>query len=210
MIWLAGCGCGCLLVAAVVAIVGIAFLGWLGGNSKFVNSRDGLAGEPLNSYVDFSFEYPNTWTFEKTEPGGSNYAKVTHNNAAGSTLENLAISYYHDNTPAGNNTLASQLLNDQLLPQLKTGFPNLTKLGEGPAKFGTLDAYEMRLESAFNDAESGIKTIWMRVILVKNPKSERGISVIMMGTNLSSQVKGIDSLGTGGDLKSIADSFQFR
>src|SRR5688500_6204244 len=46
--------------------------------AQFVNSRANLTGKLAENYVDFSFNYPKSWSIDpKTQkPGGSNFIKV--------------------------------------------------------------------------------------------------------------------------------------
>jgi hypothetical protein len=59
----------------------------------------------------------------------------------------------------------------------------------------------------FNDAAKTM--IYGKTIVVHPPGKKNGVTILMLGTSLSRDVKGPDDLGTKGDTADILRSFKF-
>ncbi|HET8798290.1 MAG TPA: hypothetical protein VFO89_11420, partial [Thermoanaerobaculia bacterium] len=153
---LAGCGCLSLLLG-VVLLAGAYFARNGGGTSllerkpdmaQYTNTREGRSGNLAETYVDFTFEYPKTWTV-KSDPEGVNFVTVERSVDA-KTWENLNVGYFKTaGSPAANEQLYSQLI-AQLQSQFSNQFPGLQKVSEGPTTVGSYDAYEGLFSATVN------------------------------------------------------------
>jgi len=111
--------------------------------TRYTNSRSAFTGDLADNYVDFSFEYPKSWTRDPEAGKGDspNFVKVSNDTSDKFTIENFAVGYI-----TGNLTLLPQL-GAQLSDQLSKGFPNYEKVSEGKTRIGSNDGYEFRFKS---------------------------------------------------------------
>lgn len=182
----------------------------LAGTQTFVNSKDNLDGTLAEHYIDFSFSYPAGWTLdpESGKPGASNFAKVTNDLEGGFTVENFAVGYFFGTGSAVADAALFPTMAAQLSTQFEPGFPGYRKISEGKTRVGSYDGYELRFESTVPETGKGDMTIWGRAVMMPLEGSSRGVTIVMMATNLSPDVKGIDDVGVKGDLPFILDSLK--
>ncbi|MGI8467916.1 MAG: hypothetical protein ACR2N3_05635 [Pyrinomonadaceae bacterium] len=180
---------------------------------QFVNSRDNLTGNLANNYVDFSFNYPSSWTLDPTagKPGASNFAKVEKTNSDNYTMENFAVGYFSSSGSAEGDKLLFPKLADQLSSQFAKGFPNYAKLSEGATRVGSYDGYEFRLTATVTDAKGKSLPLWGRVVMIPNTAGKRnGVVIIMLATPLAPGVTSVDDVGVKGELPVILNSFRLN
>lgn len=176
----------------------------------FVNSPDNLDGSLAENYVDFSFSYPSNWTLdpESGKPGASNFAKVTHDIDGGFTLENFAVGYFAGTGSAAGDAAVFPKMVDALSKQFEPGFPGYRKISEGKTRVGDYDGYELRFESTIPETGKGTMRIWARAVMIPVAGSTHGVLIIMMATNLSPDVQGIEDVGVKGDLPLVLNSLK--
>ena len=227
--WIIGGVVGCLFLI-VVALVGLGLIGYLAskdgvtsrtspaptpsvattpapGTTRFVNSREGLTGTLADNYIDFTFDYPDTWQRDP-EPAPS-FVRVERTNAAGNTIENFSVGWFSSTGPAAGNTqLLSQVVNN-LSQQISGNFPGYTKVSEGPTTLGSYTGHELRFTGAANKGTRNELPFWGRVVVLPDPSgSNKGVSVIMLATGHSSEVKSLSDVGTKGELPVMINSFR--
>ena len=183
---------------------------------SYASSPQGLKGKLKENYVDFSFAYPKAW--ELKEDGQSekaqNFVKVERalkDNAKGEfTLENFAVGYFSTTgNPVKDATLYPQLV-AQLSSQFQKGFPNYKKVSEGKTKIGSMDAYEFRFQSKIDKTPRGPVTLWGRAVLLPKSKTKKGVALIMLASNLATEIKSAADIGAKGQLPAILNSFKFE
>jgi hypothetical protein len=179
---------------------------------QFVNSRANLTGKLAENYVDFSFDYPKSWSIDPAtqKPGASNFTKV-EKESDNFTMENFAVGYFSGSgSPAGDQALFPQLA-DQLSSQFSKGFPNYQKVSEGRARIGAYDAYEFRFSAELKNTPKGNLPIWGRVALIPNAAGKKnGVVLIMLATPLAPDVKSVNDVGVKGELPVIINSFKLN
>lgn len=176
---------------------------------RFVNSKDGLTGDLLRSYVDFSFDYPAGW--KKHTGGKDNFVKVERSTGKLMvTQESLAVGFYSGTGDPVKDKAWVEILLPSLEQQYKAGLPKFKKTAEGATKFGAYDGTHFRFTSEFPDPDVGTVNVWGRVVVVPDPNDARaGAMIIMLGTSHAPELKGEKDLGVKGELPVVIKSFKF-
>jgi hypothetical protein len=183
--------------------------------TKFTNSSASLDGKLAEHYFDFSFYYPNGWTFDPKagKSGATNFAKVeeTQEDSTGVyLLQNATISWYNSNGSFEADTSVFPERVKSLEAQLAKGFPGFEKVSEGETKVNSLPAYEFRFKGTFKNTGKGDLPYWGRVIFIPTGGgATTGAVVSLLATSLSSDVSGAEDLGKKGAMSVILDSFRF-
>lgn len=165
--------------------------------TKYVNSRSDFSGKLADNYVDFSFDYPDTW--KRVTDDTSNFVKVEK--AEGSdTIENFAVGYV-----SGTRTMLPQFA-QQVSDQFAPGFPHYKKVSEGETTIGSYEGYEFRFTA---EIVAG-RDVWGRVVLLPSEGSRKGAALVMLVTSLSPDVHGPREVGEKGELPIILNSFRLR
>lgn len=183
--------------------------------STFINSSDGLTGALKDNYVDFSFDYPESWVMDpaSSQDGASNFVRVERrltDKGGKFTQENFAVGYFHGTgSPSGDKALLPKLAK-QLEEQFAHGFSNYRLISQGPAKIGNYNGYGFRFESLVKNTSHGPVTLWGRMVLLPNPKAneKNGVSIMMLGSNLAPEIKSASDVGVKGELPVILKSFR--
>lgn len=176
----------------------------------YVNSRDKVEGTLATNYVDFSFRYPKTWKLDP-DPAPS-FVRVERANAAGNTIENFSVGWFAvtggSGSGAGNTALLSQVINN-LSSQVSGNFPNYQKIGEGATTVGRYSGYELRFGGAAGKGTAQELPYWGRIVIIPDPNgSKNGVSLIMLTTGHSKDVKGQADVGEKGELPVILKTFR--
>jgi hypothetical protein len=225
--WIIGGVLGCLflIIIVVVAVGGLAYLGFKkaeetaknlnsnvskptsGANTKqYVNSRQGRTGNLAQNFVDFSFDYPDNWEIDPNP--APNFVRVERKLDAGDdgnfTQENFAVGWV---------SATGTALDKQLMPQLATQFntqfaaqfPNYKKVSEGETKIGAYDGYEFRFTAEKNNVE-----FWGRVAMLAPPAGQKkGVALVMIASDRAPELTGVEDVGEKGELPVILESFRF-
>lgn len=176
----------------------------------YVNSRDKFEGTLATNYVDFSFRYPDTWKLDP-DPAPS-FVRVERANAAGNTIENFSVGWFAvtggSGSGAGNTALLSQVINN-LSNQVSGNFPNYEKVGEGATNIGRYSGYELRFSGAAQKGTRQELPYWGRIVIIPDPNgSKNGVSLIMLTTGHSKEIKGQADVGEKGELPIILKTFR--
>jgi hypothetical protein len=207
-------GCGCLSVIAGAAMIAVSFVAAdkLGGLKSddlahYQNTREGRTGNLSENYVDFSFDYPKTWTVKTTDPDNINFVTV-ENKVDDKTYENLNVGYFSPApTPEQNQELFHQV-QGQLEGQYAQQLRDFRKVSEGPSKVGNYDAHEA-LYDGWVDAQGQRVNVFLRVLFVTPPAGGKGVSMMMIGTSHDPDLKEVNDLATKGELPAVLESFKF-
>ncbi len=180
--------------------------------TEFVNSRANLDGKLAEYYSDFSFYYPNTWTKDPNAgvSGAGNFAKVDRQESPEFPQERFAVSYYESKGTfeADRSSFAKlvQTYSDRFAPI----YPNYRKVSEGETTISGHEGYEFRFESPVGKTPKGDITYWGRVVFLP-PGTEgqkNGITLLMLTSSLSPELKSADDVGIKGELPVILNSFK--
>ena len=172
--------------------------------TRYTNSRSAFSGQLADKYVDFSFEYPKSWTRDPEAGKGdsSNFVKVTNDTSDKFTIENFAVGTFW-----GGRALMPQLVS-QLSDQFSNSFSNYEKVSEGETRIGSIDGYEFRFKSRIENTSRGPVDFWGRVVLLPSSGS-RGVALVMLASSVGNEVRGPQDVGEKGDLPIILKSFRF-
>ncbi len=218
-------GVGCLVLIGIMCIVLIGGLAYLGkkvqstqatnvppaqqaaGTKQYVNSRVGRTGELAKNYVDFSFNYPETWELVPNQT--KNFVKVEREDENKTTLENFAVGWISATGTAFDKQLLPQLAK-QLGAQFASSFQDFAQVSEGETKVGAYEGYEVKFTAKLPDTPQGDADIYGRVVLLPPPSGQtKGVALVMLATSLAPEVNGVDDVGVKGEMANILDSFRF-
>jgi hypothetical protein len=177
------------------------------GWNTYTNVKATLPPSLQSDFTAFSFEYPKTFVLQPQSD--VNFVKVEKYTAAGkgNTAENFAVGYARFNDPdADSDTLYNGLL-DELSKQLAGGFHNYREVKRS---YTTVDGIRSRtalFQADFKDAPNIL--IFGKMIVVHPKGKAKGVTILMLGTSLSRDVKSADDLGTKADTADILNSFKF-
>ena len=176
----------------------------------YVNSRDKFTGTLADNYVDFSFRYPEDWKLDPNpEPS---FVRIENATAGGATVENFSVGWFAvtsgGGSGAGNTALLSQVINN-FGKQIEGNFPNYAKVAEGSTTVAGYSGYELRFNAFANKGTANEVPYWGRVIIIPDPNgTSKGVSLIMIASGHSDEVKGQADLGEKGELPIILDTFK--
>jgi hypothetical protein len=213
--FLGGCGCLSMMVGAV--LIGVSFFAGdtSGGGllepkpdlAHYANTREGRTGNLLESYVDFSFDYPKTWTLKTADPDNINFV-TAERSVDGKTYENLNVGYFTPAaTEAENQQLYTQVLG-QIEGQFSQQFRDFRKVTEGPTRIGEYDAHHA-LYDGWVEVGGQRVGVFVRAAFIPQPGGNRGVSMMMIGTTLNPALTEAADLGTKGELPLVLQSFKF-
>jgi hypothetical protein len=217
MPWILG-GCGCLaLIAIVLTIAGVAvyrakqkvveFRKDFRSTDTFINEKDKLPASLQSNFIAFSFEYPKSFSIQPQSD--VNFVKVEKYAAAGkgNTAENFAVGYASFDPPTAQSDALYDKLLDQLGQQLSGTFHNYKELKRTLVAVDGIQSRAALFQADFNDAAKTM--IYGKTIVVHPPGKKNGVTILILGTSLSRDIKSADDLGTKGDTADILRSFKF-
>ena len=178
-------------------------MGW----NTYVNTREKLPTELQRNFVAFSFNYPRT--FDLLPQSDINFVKVEKYAAAGkgNTSENFAVGYAWFNPPdAESDALYNELL-DKLGQQLSGGFHNYKEQKRISETVAGIRSRAALFQADIKEAPNIL--IFGKTIVVHPPGKKNGVTILMLGTSLSRDVKKPDDLGVKGETADILHSFKF-
>ena len=173
----------------------------------YVNRKDGLPSSLQEKFVAFRFIYPKT--FKVQSQSNVNFVKVEKYAEGGgnNTAENFAVGYASFNPPSVQNTALYDQLLDSLGKQIAGGFHNYTELKRIDVTIDGVHSRAAFFQADFNDAAKTM--IYGKTIVVHPPGKKNGVTILLLGTSLSRDIKSADDLGVKGDTAGILRSFRF-
>lgn len=177
------------------------------GWNTYINVKDNLPAGLQPNFVAFSFNYPKSFNLQPQSE--INFVKVEKYTAAGkgNTSENFGVGYARFDDPSTESVALYNTLLDQLGQQLAGGFHNYREVRRLDENVDGIQSRAMLFQADFKDAP-GIM-IYGKTIVVHPPRKKYGVTIIMLGTSLSRDVKSADDLGVKGDTAEILRSFRF-
>jgi hypothetical protein len=178
------------------------------GWNTYINVRDNLPANLQSQFVAFSFDYPKTFVLQPQST--MNFVKIEKPASVGkeSTSENFAVGYASF-TPgnAESDPLYEQLLDDlgKQIGRVFHGYKELRRIDE---TVGGVKSRATLFQGDFNDAAN--TQLYGKTIVVHPPGKEKGVTILLLGTSLSRDIRRAEDLGTKGDTADILASFKFR
>jgi hypothetical protein len=179
---------------------------------QFVNEPGKVSGPLAGHFVGFSFYYPKTWTSKPTK-GTDNFADLVRNLPNGGVQEIFTISWYDSKgTFAADQAIfpvTAQKKSDGLAQQLAGS--DYQKISAGPSSVNGLEAYEFRFKGEFKGTGTNDGPYWGRVIFLPPGVAgeKNGVTMIMLVTSQTAEVKSVADVGEKGDLPVILNTFRF-
>jgi hypothetical protein len=178
------------------------------GTTLYTASEESLNGELRPHFVPFSFRYPDGWAVVERgdSVGGKNFVKVERGEN-GFTAENFAVGYMFATPGRESDPRLIQQLLSQFEQQFSAQFPGFQRVGDDRMEIGGRDATGFRFTSTVQTQERGQVQVFGRVLVV--PVGDgKGLSIIMLGTPVGSDLRSIDDLGVKGGLPVILRTFR--
>jgi hypothetical protein len=177
------------------------------GWQTYVNTKAKLPSSLEPNFIAFSFDYPRS--FEIQPQSDVNFVKVEKSASAGkgNTAENFAVGYARFNDRSAQSDALYNALLDQLGQQLAAGFHNYKELKRMSEAVDGVNSRAALFQADFNDAAKTM--IYGKTIVVHPPGKMNGVTILILGTSLSRDIKRPDDLGTVGDTADILRSFKF-
>src|SRR6476469_3643278 len=177
------------------------------GWTTYANVKANLPAALQSNFIPFSFDYPKS--FELQPQSESNFVKVEKYAAAGkgNTSENFAVGYAWFNPPNAQSDALYDKLLDQLGQQLSGSFHNYKELKRTAVTVDGVDSRAALFQADFKDSAKTM--IYGKTIVVHPPGKKNGVTILMLGTSLSRDVKSADYLGTKGETADILRPFKF-
>jgi hypothetical protein len=178
---------------------------------EFVNSKDNLDGKLAEHYVDFSFYYPERWQKDPKSgvPGATNFAKVQRQLAPDAPQEIFAVGWYESTGSKDTDQLSFPRLAAQRSADFAHDYPEYRKISEGSTNVGPYEGYEFRFGGVFRNTERGDVNIWGRVIFLPPLEGKKGVTLLMLASSLTEDVKSANDVGVKGELPMMLASFRF-
>ncbi|MDP9099592.1 MAG: hypothetical protein M3N48_11470 [Verrucomicrobiota bacterium] len=173
----------------------------------YVNAKDSLPRSLQDKFIAFRFIYPKSF---KVQPQSEvNFVKVEKYAGAGedNTAENFAVGSASFDPPSAQSTALYDKLLDTLGKQIARSFHNYTELKRIDVTVDGITSRAAMFQADFNDAAKTL--IYGKTIVVHPPGKEKGVTILLLGTSLSSDIKKPDDLGVKGDTAEILRSFSF-
>lgn len=183
--------------------------------ADFANAKEHLNDKLKQNYVDFSFKFPDDWEVKEigSRPDARNFVKleksVNEKPDGEFTRENFAVGYLKTTGDAKKDAALFPQIAGQLSGDLQKGFANYKKVSEGPTKIGNLNGYQFLFQSTEKTSKKEDVTLWGRVVLLPKPGAKQGVTLVMMASSHSPDVKSAADLGVKGQLPVILKTFSF-
>jgi hypothetical protein len=177
------------------------------GWNTYLNVSQNLPSSLQPRFVAFKFDYPKS--FNVQPQSDVNFVKVEKYAAAGkgNTAENFAVGHARFDDPnTQSEALYNQLL-DQLGQQMSGRFHNYKELKRNSTTVDGIKCRTALFQADFANAPN--IQIFGKTIVVHPPGKEYGVTILMLGTSMSRDIKSADDLGTKGDTADIVRSFTF-
>jgi hypothetical protein len=177
------------------------------GWSTYSNVKDSLPENLQSHFIAFSFDYPKTFLLQPQSK--MNFVKIEKPATVGkdNTAENFAVGYASFTPPnAESGPLYEQLLDD-LGKQIGRVFHNYKELTRIDETVAGVKSRATLFQADFNDAAN--TQLYGKTIVVHPPGKEKGVTILILGTSLSRDIRSAQDLGTKGDTAEILRSFKF-
>lgn len=209
---LAGCGCLSTLAGAALIVASLMAGGAMQGRGSddlahYQNTREGRTGNLAENYVDFSFDYPKSWTIKTSDPDNINFVTVERA-VDGKTYENLNVGFFRPAADEAQNQEIYRQVLGQIEGQFSQQFRDFRKVREGPGRIGSYNAHEALYDGNV-EVDGQRVDVFIRAAFIPAPDGQRGVSMMMIGTSHSPDLKQAEDLGTKGELPVVLGSFKF-
>ena len=177
------------------------------GWSTYVNVRENLPENLQSQFVAFSFDYPKSFILQPQ--GKMNFVKIEKPASVGkdNMSENFAVGYASFTPPDAESAPLYEKLLDDLGKQIGRVFHNYKELSRIDETVGGVKSRATLFQADFNDP--GNTQLYGKTIVVHPPGKEKGVTILLLGTSLSRDIKRAEDLGTKGDTAEILRSFRF-
>jgi hypothetical protein len=178
-----------------------------GALRTFVSDRAAIPAEWAHAFVPFAFQYPSDWKIDPTATASGFFINVSRpvpGYPDGEASEIFAAFPFLAAESALESERASVAARWAEWMKQAWGFPSYSARPITVAGT-TLPAF------AFDGASDADETIWARLVIVPIDRVDgqvRGVGLIMVGSSLASEIRGIDDVGVRGGMATILASLR--
>jgi hypothetical protein len=178
------------------------------GWQTYTNVKENLPSSLQSNFVAFSFEYPKSFSIQPQSD--VNFVKVEKYAAGGkgNTAENFAVGYAWFDPPTVQSDALYDKLLDRLSQQIASDLYNYKELKRTPITVDGVQSRAALFQAGFKNAPNIL--IYGKAIIVHPSEKRNGVTIIILSTSMSRDIKSPDDLGTKGDMADILQSFHFH
>jgi hypothetical protein len=175
------------------------------GWDTYTNVKEHLPAGLQPDFVAFSFDYPKTFAIQPQSK--NNFVKVEKYAPGGeeNTAENFSVGSATFTPPDAQSDALSDKLLDDLGQQFSRGFHNYKELRKMPATIDGVKSRALLFQADFNET-----MFWGKTIVGHPPGQKHGVTILLLATSLSPDIKSADDLGVKGESAEILRSFRFQ
>jgi serine/threonine protein kinase len=177
-------------------------------STRFQNIKEGLSPILLRNFRGFSLYYPNSWIKSQSE---ANFLDITKNAEDGTLIERMLVSWYESKGIFSADEASFPKMAEDLNKKRAQSIEGYKAVSQGPIVFNNnRQAYELKFQGEGKDSNKQTAYIWGRTIFLPPGVygKRNGLVITMLTTSKSTDVKGVDDVGTKGDLKDILYSLE--
>ncbi len=181
---------------------------------RFQNSREKVKGDLAKHFLGFDIFYPGSWTKAEapTADTATNFLDVKRS-ANGFPVEQILITHYESRgmmtLDIPNFPKLVEKSNADLKKNLGDNYKVISK-GAATIQNGRWKVYEVKFQSWGLNEKGDKIMIWGRRLWLPVQRSgeQNGFVITLLASSLSDKVKGVNDVGTKGELADVLESFE--
>ena len=182
------------------------------GTVHFVNSPENARSMALrDAYVDFSFDYPASWSVTPQPIDGTaqNYVRVAAPMVNGYEPYAFLVGHVAGTGNEARDRASLPAATLALAGQFGAGLQDYRIVSSGPGRIAGFASYGWRFTASGPGANGEPRVpIYGRGELVLPPGATRGVTLVALATSRAGDVHNAEEVGARGPLKAILDSFR--
>jgi serine/threonine protein kinase len=175
---------------------------------SYQNSKDNVPAGLRKNFRGFSVYYPKDWVKNQSDKNFLDISKSTEN---GTPIEQMLVSWYESRGTFAEDNESFPKLAKSLNEKWSDAIPNFKAISQGEVFINNgRKAYEVKFQGE-GETNSGEKiTIWGRTLFLPAGRIgvHNGFVITMLATSHSTEVLGVDDVGTKGELKEVLFTFE--
>ena len=182
----------------------------LPNTQRFQNNRENLSENLAKNFLGFEIFYPQDWTKNPTD---TNFLDISKRDSNNFPIEQMIITRYPSigmmALDRPNFPKLVEKSNQDLKKSLGESFKVVSE-GESVIQNGRWKVYEVKFESTGKNEKGENITLWGRRLWlpVQRAGEQNGFVITLLATSLSETVKGVNDVGTQGELANVLETFE--
>jgi serine/threonine protein kinase len=177
---------------------------------RFQNNRENLSENLAKNFLGFEIFYPQDWTKNSTN---TNFLDISKRDSNDFPIEQMIVTRYESR---GTMTLDKpnfpklvEKSNQDLKKSLGESFKVVSE-NDAVIQNGRWKVYEVKFQSSSVNEKGEKVTVWGKRLWlpVQRAGVQNGFVITLLATSLSDAVKGVDDVGTQGELANVLETFE--